>query len=173
MTAGPRPRRSTGDRAIDADLTVDGLQETLRAFNRYGKEANKELRQAAGNLVDHGLIPSLILAAGAASPQAALVAPSVKRRSDRVPVVVAGGSKRVRPNTRSKRRVTAGDVFFGAEHGGGRRPTTQQFPAWTGKTGYWFWPTVRVQLPRLRREYIRTLDELAAKWARGGDEPGG
>jgi hypothetical protein len=168
-----KPRRSTGDRALDAELHVEGLQETLRAFNRYGKEANRELRQAAGNLVDQSLIPSLILAAGAASPQAALTATSVKRRSDRVPTVVAGGSKRVRPNTRSKRRVTAGDVFFGAEHGGGRRPQTTQFPEWVGKTGYWFWPTVRHQLPHLRREYIRTLDELAAKWGRGGDEAGG
>jgi len=170
MTA--RPRRSTGDRSIDADLHVDGLQETLRAFNRYGKEANKELRQAAGGIADQ-LVPALILAAGSASPQAALVAPTVKRRSDRVPTIVAGGSKRIRPNTRSYRRVTAGDIFFGSEHGGGRRPGTRQFPEWVGKGGYWFWPTVRAAIPVMRREYIRTLDELAAKWARGGDEAGG
>jgi hypothetical protein len=88
-------------------------------------------------------------------------------------VIVAGGSTRARPNTRSKRRVQAGDIFFGSEFGGGRRPQTQQFPDWIGKTGYWFWPTVRSWLPRLRREYIDCLERLAAKWAMGGDEPGG
>jgi hypothetical protein len=159
-------------RALEADLQITGLKETLRAFNTYGKDASRELRQAAGGVADQ-LVPALVLAAGMASPQAALVAPSVKRRSDRVPVIVAGGSRRARPSTRPGRRVTAGDIFFGSEFGGGRRPATRQFPAWVGTTGYWFWPTVRAHLPRLRREYIRTLDELAARWARGGDEPGG
>jgi hypothetical protein len=159
-------------KAAEADLQISGLKETLRAYNRYGKDANRELRQAAGGIADQ-LVPALILAAGAASPQAALVTPSIKRRSDRVPVVVAGGSRRVRPNTRSKRKVTAGEIFFGAEFGGGRRPQTRQFPPWVGTTGYWFWPTVRAHLPRLRREYIRTLEDLAEKWARGGDEAGG
>lgn len=159
------------DRGIDADLKVEGLTETLRAFNAYGKAANKELRDAAGGIADQ-VVPALILAASSASPQAALVAPSIKRRNDRVPKIVAGGTTRARPNTRSKRRVTAGDLFFGTEHGGGRRPATMQFPPWVGRTGYWFWPTLRRHLPALRRQYIATLDELARKWGTGGD-PGG
>lgn len=159
-------------RGLDADLEVSGLHETLRAFNQYGKAANRELRQAAGGIADL-LVPALVLAAGAQSPQAALVAPSIKRRSDRVPKIVAGGPTRARPNTRSRRRVTAGDILFGSEFGGGRSPGTHQFPPWVGKHGYWFWPTVRAALPRLRRQYIATLNDLADKWARGGDEPGG
>ena len=159
-------------RGFDADLTVHGLDETLRAFNRYGKDASKELRQAAGQIADEA-VPALILAAGMAGPQAALVAPSVKRRSDRVPKIVAGGTTRARPNTRSKRKVQAGDLLFGTEFGGGRRPQTTQFPEWVGKRGYWFWPTMRRELPRLRKAYIETLERLAAKWAQGGDEAGG
>ena len=159
-------------RALEADLHVEGLNETLRAFNRYGKEASKELRQAAGQIADEA-VPALVLAAGMAGPQAALVAPSIKRRSDRVPKIVAGGTTRARPNTRSKRKVQAGDLLFGTEFGGGRRPATSQFPEWVGKRGYWFWPTLRRELPRLRKAYIAALDDLAAKWAKGGDEPGG
>lgn len=159
-------------KGLTADLQIAGLDETLRAFKAYGRDAQKELRAAAGAIVDE-LVPSLILAAGAAGPQAALTATSVKRKSDRIPTVTAGGSRRVRPNTRSKRRVDAGDIFFGAEFGGGRRPSTTQFPDWVGKTGYWFYPTIRRHLPALRRRYIATLDELAAKWGRGGDEAGG
>jgi hypothetical protein len=158
-------------RGLDAEVTVDGLKETLRAFNTYGKEANRELREAAGEEADR-VVAAITLAAGTAGPQAALVATSVKRKSDRVPSIVAGGSRRIRPNTRPKRRVSAGDVALGAEFGGGRRPQTRQFPAWSGKRGYWFWPTVRAHLPAMRRNYIRALDTLARKWGTGGD-PGG
>ncbi len=162
---------ASSGRGIGADVHVEGLKETLRAFNTYGKEANRELRQAAGEEADR-LVAAITLAAGTAGPQAALVATSVRRKSDRVPSIVAGGTRRIRPNTRSKRRVTAGDVALGAEFGGGRRPQTRQFPPYAGRRGYWFWPTVRAHLPELRRQYIRKLDELARKWGTGGD-PGG
>lgn len=152
-------------------VKVEGLDETLRAFKAYGKDANRELRQAAGVEADR-MVAALMLAGEGASKQAALTAGSVKRRSDRVPVIVAGGSKRVTRTTGSG-KVTAGDVFFGAEFGGGRRPTTRQFPPWAGRRGYWFWPTVRAHLPALRRRYIAALDDLARKWAAGGDLPGG
>ena len=160
-------------------VKVEGLDETLRAFKAYGKDANRELRQAAGVEADR-MVAALILAAQAESKQAALTATSVKRRSDRVPVIVAGGSTRIRKPVRSfssrptklSSAVSAGDVFFGAEVGGGRRPTTRQFPPWAGRRGYWFWPTVRAHLPALRRRYIAALDDLARKWAAGGDLPG-
>lgn len=155
------------DGGMKMNVEVTGLKETLRAFNTYGKEANRELRAAAGEEADR-VIPALVLAAGAASPQAALVAPSIRRRSDRVPVIVAGGSRRARPRTGPGRRVTAGDLLFGAEFGGGRRPGTKQFPPWVGRTGYWFWPTLRRMLPELRRRYMATLDDLARKWGSGG-----
>jgi hypothetical protein len=158
-------------RGLDAEVHVDGLKETLRAFNAYGKDANRELREAAGEEADR-VVAAITIAAGAAGPQAALVATSVRRKSDRVPSIVAGGSRRIRPNTRGSRRVIAGDVAPGAEFGGGRRPQTRQFPPWSGKRGYWFWPTVRAHLPAMRRNYIRALDELARKWGTGGD-PGG
>jgi hypothetical protein len=155
---------------MKVEVQVEGLKETLKAFNKYGKDANKELRQAAGVEADR-MVAALQVAGAMAGAQAELTATSVKRRSDRVPVIVAGGSRRIRPRTRSKRKVSAGDVFFGAEFGGGRRPTTRQFPPWQGRTGYWFWPTVRRHLPELRRRYIATLDDLARKWAAGGNLP--
>lgn len=155
---------------VNQRVEVSGLNETLRAFNAYGKNANKELRAAAGAEVNR-IVPAIVLAAGATSPTAVLVGPSVRRRSDRVPVIQVGGSRRVRPRTRPGRRVTAGDLVFGSEFGGGRNPTTHQFAPWVGRRGRWFWPTVRAHLPELRRRYIDALDDLAAKWARGGDLP--
>jgi hypothetical protein len=148
-------------------VKVEGLDETLRAFNAYGKDANRELRQAAGVHVDR-IIGMLNTAAANAGKGAALSAGSVKRKSDRVPALTAGGSRKVKSSTG---KVTAGDVFFGYEFGGGARPTTQQFPPWLGRTGYWFWPLLRREMPALRRAYLKTLDELATKWAAGGNLP--
>jgi hypothetical protein len=152
---------------VKVQVQVEGLNETLRAFNKYGKDANRELRQAAGQHVDR-IVEMLNTAAANAGKGAALSAGSVKRKSDRVPALTAGGSRKVRSSTG---KVTAGDVFFGFEFGGGARPTTQQFPPWLGRTGYWFWPLLRREMPALRRAYLQTLDELAAKWAAGGNLP--
>jgi hypothetical protein len=152
---------------VKVQVKVEGLDETLRAFNKYGKDANRELRQAAGQHVDR-IVGMLNTAASNAGKGAALSSGSVKRKSDRVPALTAGGSRKVRS---SRGKVTAGDVFFGYEFGGGRRPTTQQFPPWLGRTGYWFWPLLRREMPALRRAYMRTLDELAARWAAGGNLP--
>lgn len=154
---------------MKVNYTIDGLDGTLRAFNRYGRDANRELRQAAGVEADR-TVAALLIAGQGAGKQAALTAGSVKRRSDRVPVIVAGGSRRI-TRTTGTGKATAGDVFFGAEFGGGRRPSTRQFPPWVGRQGYWFWPTIRRHLPDLRRRYIAALDELAAKWAAGGNLP--
>ncbi len=152
---------------MKVQVKVEGLDETLRAFNKYGKDANRELRQAAGVHVER-IIGMLNTAAANAGKGAGLSAGSVKRKSDRVPALTAGGSRKVKSSTG---KVTAGDVFFGYEFGGGRRPTTQQFPPWLGRTGYWFWPLLRREMPALRRAYLKTLDELAAKWAAGGNLP--
>jgi len=152
---------------VKVQVNVEGLDETLRAFNKYGKDANRELRQAAGVHVDR-IIGMLNTAAANAGKGAALSSGSVKRKSDRVPALTAGGSRKVKSSTG---KVTAGDVFFGYEFGGGARPTTQQFPPWLGRTGYWFWPLLRREMPALRRAYLHTLDELATKWAAGGNLP--
>ncbi len=151
---------------MKVDYKIEGLDGTLRAFNKYGRDASRELRQAAGVEADR-MVAELMITGQAASKQAALTASSVKRRSDRVPVIVAGGTRRLRRGS----SATAGDVFFGAEFGGGRRPTTRQFPPWVGRRGYWFWPTIRRHLPDLRRRYIAALDDLAQKWAAGGNLP--
>jgi hypothetical protein len=156
---------------VKVNYEIKGLDQTLRAFNQYGKDANRELRQAAG--VHAERLVAAITLAGQANPQSALAASSVKRRADRVPAITAGGSRRIKPTTRPRRKVSAGDIFFGAEFGGGRRPSTRQFPPYAGRRGYWFWPTIRASLPVLRRDYIDTLNTLAAKWAAGGNEPGG
>jgi hypothetical protein len=55
---------------VKVKVEVEGLEETLRAFNRYGKDASRELRQAAGVEVDR-MIAALIVAGEGAGKQSA------------------------------------------------------------------------------------------------------
>lgn len=160
---------STTAGGLRIGFEVKGLKETLRALNQYGKDCNRELREAARNHAEQ-VVPVLVASAAGAGPQAMLAAESIRTVSDRVPTISAAGTRRVRPATRPKRKVTAGDVFFGAEFGGGARPTTQQFPPHLGTVGHWFFPALRRATPALLAAYTRTLDELADAYARGGNE---
>lgn len=136
-------------------IKVEGLNETLRAFKQYGPDAANELRTAAKQIAT--VVAARQQAAGhASSKQSALTAPTVRARRDRTPVIVAGGRSR------------AGQVFFGAEFGGRRRRTTQQFRPYRGHTGYWFYPTLRRSTPAILDAYSKALDKAARRWGTGG-----
>ena len=148
---------------VTMGVQVDGLNQTLKAFSRYGKEANKELRDAAQSEVQK-IAPAIVAAGRHDGAQSALVAATVKAPRDRVPVIAAGGGKKVAPSTKRRRKPAAGDIFFGAEFGGRGRPTTQQFRPHTGIRGNWFYPTLRRKIPGLLDAYQAQLDRLCEKW---------
>jgi hypothetical protein len=60
------------------------------------------------------------------------------------------------------RKVTYGDVFFGAEFGGRRRKTTQQFLRHRGRQGYFFWQAVRDSRSYIAKEYVQAIDDVVA-----------
>lgn len=138
-------------------ITIDmpDLKRTLRAYNRLGKDAQKDLRDEAGKVAEW-------MAAGtrgaADTRQARLAAKTIKVKRDRVPVIVAGGSRKVR------RGVSAGDVFFGSEFGGRRRTTTQQFRRHRGTKGYWFYPWIRRNRKKMLARYDQVLTKMTYKW---------
>jgi hypothetical protein len=107
------------------------LLEALRGVDvELRRNTNRRLRQAAGD-ASRGLVPILRGAGAAATtPQAALVARTVRVRSDRLPAVQLGGSRRV-----GRRGTPAGRLVWGSE-GGGRN-----FAAPSGGS-YWIAPTV-------------------------------
>lgn len=90
--------------------------------------ANKGL---AGWAADE--VPKIKNAARGIDRQAKLAANSVEARAGKIK---AGGGRRM-PNGNG----SYGDLFFGAEFGGGARPSTRQFRRYRSK-GYWFFPTI-------------------------------
>jgi hypothetical protein len=121
-----------------AAVEVEGLMETLKAFQALEKdlrkEANSELRAAARQCATV-LAAQLARAAGASGvPVAPRVARSIRVKSDRIPVVSIGGGTRV-----GRRGGSAGALVWGSEQGpkGGVNH-------WgvAPSSGYWIKPTV-------------------------------
>lgn len=152
--------------------SVAGLNKSLR---RLPKEAKVELRNGAERIARKVAAD----AAGKARSQggiAALVAPTIRSGRDTVPIVKMGSASRLPEagagweRKRAGARQTIGDVIWGAEFGGGRRPSTSQFLPWRGNSdgaGYFLWPTVRADREYIRDEYTDSLADAEAAVFKG------
>jgi len=141
-------------------VKVEGLRETLRACNKLGRDANRELRNAARDIATATAREARAEGMGMSALQR-LAASSVRSGSDRVPKILSGGGARV-----GHKRTPVGSIFFGAEFGGGAKVTTRQFPRHRGQAGYFLWPTIRKRKNRDLALYQRALDRVCERWAR-------
>lgn len=141
-------------------IEVEGLRPLLSAMNKLPKDMNGRLRDASQEIATDEA--AAIQAAGRSSDaQSRLVAPTVRARRDRVPAIVGGGAKRLAAEGRPKAMV----IFFGAEFGGRKRKTTQQFRPHKGKQGYWFWPTLRRDEDRMVGTWLDAVDGVLDEWS--------
>lgn len=136
-----------------------GVRETLAAFRGLPKEASEEIRKTSEDL-------ARLLATAARSSgereghQAALVASTVKPARDRVPVVQAGGSKRL-----GSRRAPAWKLLFGSEFGSNRYT---QFPEMhQGNKGIWFFPVVEDKATAILAEWRQAADRIVRAFTKG------
>jgi hypothetical protein len=126
--------------------------------------------------------------------QAAVVVDGLRARRDRLPTIKLDHNKLYPSKSRSNRKrgrgmmgparfgagesspyrgfdrkVTYGDVFFGAEFGGRRRKTTQQFLRHRGRQGYFFWQAVRDNKSFIAEAYQDAIDSVLEKLAKGAE----
>ena len=96
--------------------------------------------------------------------QATEVMKGMRARRDRIPTVKldekSGFVSKSYPNRKRKRKVTRGDVFFGAEFGGQARPRTKQFLRHRGRSGYFFWQSVRKEKGNIAKEYLDAIQKV-------------
>ena len=157
-------------------VEVEGLYEMLRGFSKASPFFNEMVRKVSTDLaVD--LLAAVRVEAGTVSRsrQALELTRGLKVRKDRVPSIRLQPNMLFRSKSRSNRKrglvqgpgltrkVTMGDVFFGAEFGGGERPTTKQFLRHRGQSGYFFWPTVRKKKNEIAQKYLEGIDEVVQK----------
>jgi hypothetical protein len=144
-------------KSLNVNIKIDGLRETIRAFSQLPKDANNELRLASLEL-SKDIAGKAATAGRAEGRQAALVAATVKARRDRVPVVVAGGRKRLGRN-----KVPASKLVFGSEFGATR---LKQYKPHVGKGSYWFFKTVTDNRKEISDAWNKAADEIVRKYGR-------
>ena len=140
-------------------IKIDGIREMLTALNKLPKDANNELRTAALE-ISRELSAAARESGTSEGRQAAIVAVTVKARRDRVPVVVAGGPKRIGRN-----RAPAYKLLFGAEFGATRY---EQYKPHVGRGSYWFFRTVEDNEVEIARKWLDAADEIIRKFSGGG-----
>jgi hypothetical protein len=154
----------------NAPVEIIGIAEFLRDASRADANFNKEMRKASRQVAANLVIKAKVEAATVTrSRQAIQVMRGMKARSDRIPTVSLSEKSpfisKSNPNKNRKRPVTRGDVFFGAEFGGGATPRTKQFLRHRGRSGYFFWPTVRKEKENIAKEYLEAIDRVLVKLA--------
>ena len=181
----------------DAPVQILGITEYLRDASKTYAEFNKYARIASKQVANLIVVAAKFEAASVTrNRQAMEVMKGMVATSDRVPTIKLkedspfnsrsrkfGSSYNIKTRRRVKRKVTRGDVFFGAEFGGGsygsgnltvagaksRAGTemgrkgggrTTQFLRHRGKSGYFFWPTVRKNKDNIAKEYLNAIDKV-------------
>jgi len=158
---------------IKSGATVEGLKETLRAFSRLDKDAQKAARDEVQKVAD--LLAREIAAAGnRQTSRDRFVAQSVRGTRERTPVIKIGNAQRM-PVSRSGRGPRASDLMFGMEFGssgGVDNPTARGGrPGWRfpersprkgrGNEGYWIFPTASRQQRKAVDLWAKALEKAA------------
>lgn len=138
------------------NIRIEGLNETIRALRSLEKNASLELKEKATELANK--MAAKAKAAGISEgSQAALVATTVRAQKDRVPVVVAGGTKRLGSN-----RKPAYKLLFGSEFGSN---SYTQYKPHIGTSSYWFFKTIEDESVMIAKEWLEAADEIIRKFS--------
>lgn len=173
-------RRPSATTKMDAGAQVDGLKETLRAFGRLDKAAQKAARDEVQKVAN--VLSAEVASAGRSTGDRrdAFVAQTVRGTRERSPVIKIGAAKRFgRGNAR------ASDLMFGMEFGStgigagaADTPTARggepgwRFPDRTpqlrprGNAGRWIFPTVKQQQPKAVQLWAAALEKVSKVWGK-------
>jgi len=169
-------------RAGAVSIGAPELFQFLRLASQAYPDFNREMRIAAEEVAQVVVDRAKVNAAGqpkhgpsvrgsSGLSQAQAVVNKLRARRDRIPTIKLDAKQPFvsasRPNRKRKTKVTAADVFFGAEFGGRRRPTTMQFLRHRGRQGYFFWQAVRDNKSFIAKEYSEKIDLVLKKLAAG------
>lgn len=165
---------------LQSGAQVEGLRETLRAFGRLDKDAQKAARDEVQKVAN--VLAREVASAGrrTGDPRDAFVAQTVRGTRERTPVIKIGKATRF-----GSGRARASDLMFGMEFGStgigaGAADTATarggapgwRFPERTpslgkGNAGRWIYPTVKAQQSRVVSLWAEALEKAARDWGRG------
>lgn len=149
VTAVARPSANK-----DTVTEIKGMRQLLRLLNQLPKDLQAEVRDASQEIAN-----DLVSGAknAAHTRQQSMAAAGLKVKRDRVPIVRVGRNT-IRPGVKET------DVFYGAEFGGRRRPTTMQFQPHLGQQGYFLYPTARQRGRKYAEMWAGAVDKAFRDW---------
>ena len=175
---------------INYDELLKELKDLSQKSPLFAKEMKKASQAIAQEIVDRAKVNANSQPPhgkprenSSGHSQASQVVRGLRARRDRLPTIKLDHNKAFVSKSRSNktrglgrqgpglasagikgfdRKVTYGDVFFGAEFGGRRRKTTQQFLRHRGRQGYFFWQAVRDSKSYITKEYVQAIDDVVA-----------
>lgn len=147
-------------------ISIEGVRETLRALSLLPKNANDQLRDASMELARELADRARIDGASHGGPQGRLVAETVKAKRDRVPVVEAGGTRRL-----GVHRAPAYGLVFASVFGMTRRSgwfasprygtsVNRQYRPHAGQNAYWFFPVIERSAGEISRRWNEAADRI-------------
>lgn len=136
---------------------LDWAAAAVKAAAQVPDAVQQAAGDALGAFASHE-VARVRAAASGASRVARLTARGVKAAP-----LTAGGRLIVGGAGRAAPGATYGDLFFGAEFGGGSRPETRQFAPYN-PSGYWFFPTVEGDGPKLDQAGDAGLEAAEKVW---------
>ena len=158
-------RKPTANKTSVA-IEMFGVDDFVRELRRAPKETRKAVSHGSREIAKTVLVR--VKQRSRIVPHAAqyqTVVKSLKTPVGSVPKIKAGGANpkaavAARMIDGRKTRPASGDIFFGVEFGGGRRPTTRQFPPHRGKKGYVLFPTIIKMHGFIKKEYTKQIDDV-------------
>ena len=178
-------------------VLIKGIDNFLRDLAKTYPDFNKEARKAGERVAELLVVAAKFEAASVQrNRQAMEVMKGMRAQRDRIPIIKLDeksafqsksrkftSSYSIKTRKRVKRKVTRGDVFYGAEFGGGKYGSsnktvpgaksrakseefrkgggrTTQFLPHRGQKGYFFWPAVRKNKDNIAKVYLNAIDEV-------------
>ncbi len=137
-----------------AKSQIKGLNSFLRDMKHAPRELQNKLRKRAQKIAEPIAEDAK---ANARTPQQKLVTPSIRAVRDRIPVVKLGGGRKLKSTTPRRLKPSAGDVYFGADFGGGRG--VSQFGP-KNKGGTMIFPAVKGRRKQIADEYMNAVEDV-------------
>ncbi|QRP48008.1 hypothetical protein [Amycolatopsis sp. FDAARGOS 1241] len=157
-------------KSLTVKVHIDGVREVLRALSVLPKDAQNALR-------DHSLALARKLALKGAvdlslngGPQGPLLATTVKAVRDRVPVVQAGGTRRLGRHAAPAYGMLFGSIFgmngrsgwYSASRYAGS--AGRQYRPHQGRDAYAFFPIIEGSAETISREWHAAVDDVVRKF---------
>jgi len=151
---------------VPLSTKVDGLEATIKAFNRLDKDAKKQARLSVLKISER--LANKLRASAPADVRYQNLVASVRTKSDRAPKVDIGRLANPKVSGGAGPRELVIGMEFGADQAG---PNAWRFPPRTprlgrGNAGYWIYPTAKRNQPEIVKLWRDSLDTSIQKWGK-------